>query len=124
MKEVLEFQNRLTELAIAWGDAFTIGDHQTANRHNSAITRLAKKFKKNQKLGEAILAPLLSHSNPSVRLFASIHALDQYILLQEAETVLTQIAKDPNIRLIPLMAHINLSNWEKKKNANQKDESD
>lgn len=120
MKEVQELRDRLIELAIAWGDAFTIGDHRTANRHNSSITRLAKKFKKDPKLGEAILAPMLSHSDPSVRLFASIHALDQNIRLEEAESVLEQIAKNPNIRLIPLMAQINLSNWNKKKNTNRK----
>jgi hypothetical protein len=115
MEEVQEIRDRLIGLAIAWGDAFTIGDHRTANRHNSAITKLAKKIKKNRKLGEEILVPMFSHTNPSVRLFASIHALDQNIRLQEAESVLAQIAKDPNIRLIPLMAQINLSNWNKKK---------
>jgi hypothetical protein len=110
-----ELRDKLVELAIAWGGAFTIGDHRTANRCNSAITKIAKQFQKDRELGESILVPLFVHPNPAVRLFASIHALDQNIQVGEAETILTEIAEDPNIRLIPVMAQINLSNWIKKK---------
>lgn len=125
MKDIQELQNKLIELATSWGEAFTTGDHRKANKQNSAITKVAQKFKKDKNIGEAVLTPLLAHPNPAVRLLASVHALDQNIQVQEAEAVLTNIAADSNIRLIPLMAQINLSNWNKKKIANnQKDERD
>jgi hypothetical protein len=122
MKDVQELQNELIDLAVSWAEAFVTGDHQKANKQNSAITRVAKKFKKNKNIGEAVLTPLLAYPNPAVRLLASVHALDQNIQVQEAEVVLTSIATDSNIRLISLMAQINLSNWNKKKKAKQKDE--
>jgi len=125
MKSAQDFQRDIEELAIFWGEALKNGDHRTANRQNNAITRIAKKFMKDQKLGETILVPLLKHPDPSVRLFASIHALDQGIHVQEAESALAKVASDPNIHVIQLMAQINLTEWNKRKNAQlkHKDES-
>lgn len=122
MKSVQDFQKEIEELAISWGEALKTGDHRTANRQNSAITRIAKKFKKDKNLGELVLVPLLQHANPSVRLLASVHALDQGIHIQGAESTLINIASNPNIHVIQLMAQINLSQWNKKKAAlpNQK----
>jgi hypothetical protein len=122
MKNLQKIRDQFVELAIEWGDAFTTGDHRTANRRNSAVTKIANKFKDDENLGTAILVPLFTHPNPSVRLFASIHALDQNIEIGRAESILTQMAADSSIRLLPLMAEINLSNWHKKKNTDQKDE--
>jgi hypothetical protein len=115
MKSVQDFQKDIEELAISWGEALKIGDYRTANKQNSTITRIAKKFRKDKNLGESILVPLLQHTNPSVRLLASVHVLDQGIHIQEAESTLINIASDPNIHVINLMAQINLSQWNKKK---------
>jgi len=117
MKRGQDFQKDIEELAISWGEALKTGDHRTANRQNNTITGIAKKFKKDKDLSASILAPLLQHPNPSVRLLASVHALDQGIHIQEAENTLIDVANDPNIHVIQVMAQINLSQWNKKKTA-------
>jgi len=124
MSDIQTLQRDIEELAISWGEALKIGDHRKANMQNSAVARIAKGFGKDKKLGEAVLVPLLRHPNPSVRLLASVHTLDLGIHIQESEDTLIRIADDPSIRVIRLMAQINLSEWNKKKRAtsNQKDE--
>lgn len=121
MKNSQDMQMELIKLAISWGDAFTNGDYRAANRQNSRIAKIAKRFHQDKVFGETVLIPLFVHANPSVRLMASVYALDLEIHTQEAEAVLSSIAESPNIRLIPMMAKINLSNWNKKKTA-KKDE--
>jgi hypothetical protein len=116
MNTIQNLEKEIEEHAISWGDAIIIGDHRTANRNNSAINRVAKRLKKDRKLGEIVLVPLLKHTNPSVRLMASVHALDLDIHTQEAEDVLEKVAGDPNIHVVQLMAQINLQKWNKKKN--------
>jgi hypothetical protein len=111
MTTIQEIQKEIEAQAISWGEAIVIGDHRTANRKNSAITKIAKMFKKDRNLGELILVPLLKHINPSVRLMASVHALDLGIDAQEAQDVLAQVAGDPNIHVVQLMAKINLQKW-------------
>lgn len=125
MKNSQDIQKELVDLAIAWGEAFASGNHRTANKMNSAIAKITKRFDKNKSLGETVLIPLLDNSNPSVRLMASVYTLEMGIHTQKAEAVLTSIAKDPNIRLIPMMAKINLSQWNEKKSQIliQKDEN-
>ena len=124
MKEPQEIQKELIDLANAWGEAFSTGDHRTANKKNSAIAKIAKRFNNDKNLGEAILTPLLIHPSPSVRLMASVYTLELGVHIQEAEAVLTSIATDSNLRLIPMMAKINLSQWNKRKGTKleQKDE--
>lgn len=124
MDIIQSLQKDIGELAASWGEALKVGDHRTANRQNSAVTKIAKKLKKDKSLGEAVLVPLFRHPNPSVRLLASVHALDLEIHTQEAEEVLAQVANDPNIHVVQLMAQINLQKWNKKKRSsiNQKDE--
>ncbi len=122
MKNTQEMQKELIELSISWGDAFTNGDHRTANKQNNRIAKIIMRFSKDKIYSEAVLIPLLTHAYPSVRLLASVYALELEIHTQQAEIVLTNIAEDPNIRLIPMMAKINLSNWNKKKNKKQEDE--
>jgi hypothetical protein len=125
MSNIQTLQRDIEELAISWGEALKIGDYRKANKQNSAVTRLTREFINDKKLGEAVLIPLLRHPSPSVRLLASVHALDLGIHTQESEDTLISIAGDPSIRAIRLMAQINLSEWNKKKRAtsnNQKDE--
>jgi hypothetical protein len=105
----------IEELAVSWGEALKIGNHRVANKKNSAITKIAKEFKKDKEIGELVLVPLLKHRNPSVRLQASVHALDQSIQIEEAEDTLINLANDLNIHVIQLMAQINLEQWNKKK---------
>ncbi len=124
MATIQSIQTDIEALATSWGEALKIGDRRTANRLNSAITRIANKFKRDRSLGEAVLTPLLKHPVPSVRLFASIHSLDLEINIQEAEDVLARVASDPNIHVVQLMAQINLQkrNEKKRNTTNQKDE--
>ena len=121
---VQNLQKDIEELAISWGEALKVGNHKTANRQNSAITKIARKFKKDKNLGELVLTPLFKNSNASVRLLASVQALDLEIHIQEAEDVLIQVASDSNIHVVQLMAKINLQQWNEKKHSivNQKDE--
>ena len=72
-------------------------------------------MKNEEQLGEQVLVPLLQHSNPAVRLLASVHALDQGVHVEEAENTLVSLANDPNIHVVQLMAQINLAQWSKKK---------
>lgn len=120
MDVVDDLQKRIEESAIVWGNALREGKHRTANKHNSAITKIAKKFKKDKNLGASVLIPLLKHPEPSVRLLASVHSLELGIQVQESESILTKIADDPSIKIIRLMAQINLSEWKKKKKAQLK----
>jgi ribonuclease HI len=113
MDTIQNIQRKIEEQAISWGEALKIGDHRTANRKNSEITKIAKIIRKDRNLGEMILVPLLKHTNPSVRLLASVHALDLDIHIKEAEGTLTQIAGDTNNHVIQLMAQINLQKWKK-----------
>jgi hypothetical protein len=124
MSDIQKLQKNIEELAVSWGEALKIGDHRNANKQNSAITKIAKRFRKDKKLGEAVLVPLLGHLNPSVRLMASVQALDQEIQIRESEDILIKIANDPTNHVVGLMAQINLSEWNKKKRvtSNQKDE--
>jgi hypothetical protein len=61
-----------------------------------------------------VLVPLLEDADPSVRLMASVHALDLGIRRQQAEQVLSEIASNPDIHVIRLMAQINLADWRKR----------
>jgi hypothetical protein len=115
MSEIPNLQKDIVELAVSWGEALKIGDYRTANKQNSAISRIAKRFRKDKPLGEAVLIPLLGHPNPSVRLMASVHALDQEIRIQDSEDILIKIANDSTNHVIGLMAQINLAEWNKKK---------
>ena len=125
MSDIKNIQRDIEELATSWGEALVIGNHRMANKKNSAVTKIAKEFKKDKKLGESILVPLFQHPNASVRLLASVHALDQGIHIEEAEDTLINLAKDQNIHVIQLMAQINLAQWDKKKTVSKsKDEPD
>ena len=118
MKNLQEIQKELIDRAISWGEAFSNGDYRNANKQNSRIVKIARKFQDDKAYSETVLIPLLAHSNPSVRLMASVYALEFGINTREAESILTTIAEDPNLRLIPMMARINLSNWKKRKEVN------
>lgn len=124
MSAIQNVQKDIEELAISWGEALKIGDHRKANSQNRAITKIAKRFRKDKQLGEAVLIALLGHPNPSVRLMASVHALDHEIHIQESEDTLIKIVNDPTNHVIGLMAQINLAEWNKKTRAksDQKDE--
>lgn len=115
MGNIQSIQKDFEESASLWGEALKVGDHRTANRQNSAVTKIAKKFKQDKNLGESVLMPLLKHPVPSVRLLASVHALDLEIHEREAEDVLAQLASNPNIHVVQLMARINLQKWNEKK---------
>jgi Domain of unknown function (DUF2019) len=124
MKNPQEIQKELIELAISWGESFSSGDYRNANKQNSKIAKIAGELQKDRILYETMLIPLLAHSNPSVRLMASVYALELEIHTDEAESVLTSIIEDPKNRLIRMMARINLSNWQKKKESKMKGELD
>jgi hypothetical protein len=115
MNAVHDLQNNIEVLAISWGESLKLGDHRNVNKYNNAITKIVKPFKKDKDLGKLVLVPLLKHPDPSVRLLTSVHALDLGIHIQESEDVLVKIANDPDIHVIRLMAQINLSIWNKKK---------
>jgi len=125
MTIIQNLQKEIEEHAILWGNALIIGDHKTANKHNSAITKIVRRFKKDRNLGEAILLSLLKSPNSSVVLLASVHSLDLEIHIQEAENKLKQVAGNPNIHVVQLMAQINLQKWDEKKcnKTKPKDES-
>jgi hypothetical protein len=120
MKTPQQIQEELIERATSWGDALSRGDSRLANKQNSKIAKIARKLQEDKILYETVLIPLLAHSNPSIRLMASVYALDLEIHTDEAESVLTAIVEDPKSGLIRMMAHINLSNWNKKKSAKLK----
>jgi hypothetical protein len=109
MKSVQDFQSDIERFATAWGEALKIGNHKVANKLNNKLTKIAKEFKGDKTLGESVLTPLLKHPNPSVRLIAAVHALDQEVSSKDAEKALTEIANDPNIRVIRLTAKILLT---------------
>ena len=124
MKTMQDIKNKIEELAVSWGEALIIGDYRNSNKYNKKITKIVESFKADKILGESILIPLLNHPNPSVRLHASVHALELEIHIQEAEGELTNLANNPDIHVIGLTAKINLAEWQKKKKAQpvQKDE--
>ena len=115
MDSIQDFQAAIERSAVAWGEAIKIGNHREANKLNNKVTRIVKAFKENKVIGKSVLIPLLGNPNPSVRLLAAIHALDLEIQTQDAESVLNDIANDPSIRLVRLMAQINLEKWNQKK---------
>lgn len=117
-----KLQQNYVEIAVSWGEAIKTGDHQAANRLNKVLMKIFKELKKDATLAEMVLAPLLSHLNPSVRLSASVDALNVGIHVKEAETVLISLASDSKIHVMQTMAQINLSEWNKKKDTNRKDE--
>ena len=113
MDEVGHLQRSIQELAASWSEALKAGNHRKANSKNAAISKVARRFSKDKRLGESVLIALLGAADPSVRLMASVHALDLGIRPQQAEQVLAEIANNPNIPVIRLMAKINLADWRK-----------
>jgi hypothetical protein len=109
-----DIQKRIIEYAIAWADAEDEGNSKKANRINSKINRIVAVFEQNKDQGIEILVPLLSHNDPTVRLFASVHALDQGIEIKKAENNLNLIAHDSTVPATSVMAYINLDIWRKK----------
>jgi hypothetical protein len=122
MKDTQSIQGKFIALATEWGAAFSSGDSRSANRHNSAITKLVRQFKNDSVNTKAILVPLLDHAEPAVRLQASVHALDQGIAVEKAEAVLKGIEERRNMGLLPMMARINLIKWNENKSGKMNDE--
>ena len=46
MSNLQELQREIEEHSASWGEAIIIGDHRTANKENSAVTKITKKLKK------------------------------------------------------------------------------
>jgi len=111
--EVGQLQRSIQALAASWSEALKAGNHRKANSKNAAISKVARRLRKDKRLSESVLGPLLGDADPSVRLMASVHSLDLGIRLQQAEQVLEEIANNPNIPVIRLMARIGLANWRK-----------
>lgn len=115
MKTLEDLRAEVIEMASAWGTAFSTGDSRTANRLNRKIGRVMEKYREDKEQSESLLLPCLAHANPSVRLMASVWALEFGIHTHEAETILTRIKNDQSIGLVSMMALINLSKWNDKK---------
>lgn len=115
MKTLEETRAEIIQMASSWGNAFSTGDSRTANRLNRKIGQIMEKYRQEKEQSESLLLPCLAHANPSVRLMASVWALEFGIHTQEAETILTRIKNDQTIGLVRMMAEINLSQWNNKK---------
>lgn len=108
-----KIEESFIKFSINWGNAITDGDHRTANSQNAKIYQLIVRNKGDRELISQLVDTLMGHPNPSVRLMASVYALDQSIDIQTAESVLSEIAENPDYQIIRLMAQINLSTWKK-----------
>jgi hypothetical protein len=115
MEDLIEIKKNIEKLSILWEESFKDGNHKMANKYNAEISKIIKKIKKDKELCKSVLSSLLSSPNPSTRLMAAVHALDQNVWIQESEEVLKKIAGDPAIRLVRLMAQIHVHNLESKK---------
>jgi hypothetical protein len=115
MKTLEDTRAEIIEMASLWGTAFSTGDSRTANRLNRKIGQIIERYQEDRAQSESLLVPCLAHANPSVRLMASVWALEFGIHTQEAETILTRIKNDRTVGLVRTMAEINLSQWNDKK---------
>jgi hypothetical protein len=115
MKTLEETRAEIIQMASSWGNAFATGDSRTGNRLNRKIGQIMEKYREDREQSESLLLPCLAHANPSVRLMASVWALELGIHTQEAETILTRIKNDQTIGLVSMMAVIHLSKWNDKK---------
>ena len=124
MLDSTKIQEEYTALAISWGQAIEIGDHRVANKQNNALMRIVKKIQKDIQIAQNVLIPLFGHSDPAVRLTSSVDALNLGLSIQKAEKILSAVAADENAGVVQLMAQINLTEWNKKRNtaSQQKDE--
>jgi hypothetical protein len=113
--EILLLQKAYVETASTWGNCVIDGNHKTANRMNRGLIRLRNKINRNSDLATEVLLPLLDHNDPAVRLSAATDMLQIGISQEKAELTLFNLSNNPNIHVLQLMAKINLSMWEEKK---------
>lgn len=115
MENLIEIKKAIEELSILWEESFKDGNNKMADKYNGEISKIIKEIEKNKELCKSVLSSLLTSPNPSTRLMAAVHALDQQVYIQESEEVLRKIANDPSIRLVRLMARIHLDILKTKK---------
>lgn len=116
-KEIQEIQARIIDFAQKWANEISQGNSTYSNKLNARINKIIFDINEDKELARRILTPLIQNAEPSVRLFASVHSLNQGIEIQKSLQVLEDLADDNTTQGISLMAYINLVKWKKENKA-------
>jgi hypothetical protein len=101
-------------VAVTHGRATIDGDHETANKQYTTLTKLYRKLENDYSFAETFLEELFNHTNASVKTWAAAHALGLNLKEDEALEILKTISEDRSIGIVRLDAEMILKEWVKK----------
>lgn len=114
MKDIENIQKDYKEFAILHWKASREGDHKTANKNYSKLTKIYKMFLNNEDLKKVVLPILLNDSNYSVQAWAASHCLGLGIYKEEAVAKLEEISRKPREKAPSFEAKTTLEVWREK----------
>lgn len=105
---------KLIEMIIEWGNSIDNGDYEIANRKYKSIIILIQKLNKYEPI-EIIIDRLLISTEVSVKYWAFITALKNYVKVDIAERGLKELSSNTSIGPIGALAKIGVIEWYKQK---------
>ena len=114
MKSINVFLEEYISAAITHGKATLEGDHKTANKQYSKLTKLYRTLENDESFAEACLEKLFDHTNASIRIWTAAHALGLNINVDQAIRVLQEASKDRSLGILRLDAEMTLKEWQQK----------
>lgn len=102
--------------AVIQGKATYDGDYKKGNIASNKLFKITAIIKKDFKLAKSMLDELLYNSEPNVKIWASGIALDIGYKSNEAERILTELSKKPELGILGLNAEMSLKVRKDRKN--------
>lgn len=90
------------------------GDYKTNNREGQKLLKLFKLFEKDHDLAVECIGELLKSNNVVIRTKAAAYCLALGINIATGESVLEEIAADPENGIFGFNAKMTLAEWKKK----------
>lgn len=89
------------------------GDYRANNKEGTKLVRFFKKFEKNPELAKKCIPMLLMSKNVVVQAKGAAYCLSLGMNVEQAETILANIANNPQNGIFAFNAQMTLNMWKK-----------
>ena len=107
-KDRVNLVNEFVKNAIIQGEATFSGDYKTGNKTSDKISKITRIMKEDINLAKSMLDELLYSNEPNVKIWACGIAMDIGYKLDEAEKILTELSKMPELGILGFNAEMSL----------------
>jgi hypothetical protein len=114
MKDISKIIEDYRNSAVNHWKASCEGDHKTANKYYSRLTKIYKLFLGNREILESVLPQLINDNDYAVQTWASAHSLGLGFMKDEAESRLLFISNLPANEAPSFEAKMTLKVWKDK----------